>query len=116
MPVGVWTSPSAVTDTSMVWAEKVRNVQVERLGSEARYRRINNKLANLEVDPLFYLEQRQIFHWRMTCLRQWRERFGEPKKVWPYYATKFFEETVEADNPFQMNTLPDGYWLARSER
>ena len=47
-------------------------------------------------------------------LRRWRERSGENRNIWPYMATKFFEETLEADNQYLVN-LPDGWRGLRDE-
>ena len=43
--------------------------QVENVGSEEIYRRVNNKLAQLEVDPWFYWEQLSIYRWREYYLK-----------------------------------------------
>ena len=68
MPLTVCTSLSLVSNTIMFSVEDFRNFQVRMLGSEARYRRVNTKLANLEVDPLFYKNQLEVFRWRMIVL------------------------------------------------
>ena len=107
MPLTVCTSLSLVSNTIMFSVEDFRNFQVRMLGSEARYRRVNTKLANLEVDPLFYLDQLTVFRWRMTFLQRRRGVCPEDWTVWSYMATKCFVEAVEAD--VQGPNLPDGW-------
>lgn len=45
-----------------------RQTQVDYLGSEAVYKRVNGKLANLEVDPFFYWEQIKLYNWRFEYI------------------------------------------------
>ena len=107
VPLTVCTSQSVVSNTIMITVEDFRNFQVRLVGSEVRYRRVNTKLANLEVDPLFYKNQLEVFRWRMIVFEARRGPLGvwtENRKLWFYMATKCFEE---APNTQGFN-LPDG--------
>ena len=51
-------------------AEKARLDQSKLVGTEALYKRLDKKLANLEVDTFFYRKQLGLFHLRTRILRQ----------------------------------------------
>ena len=44
--------------------EIVRQQQVELLGSEQMYKRVNDNLKNLKFEAHFTLEQSKLFRWR----------------------------------------------------
>ena len=50
--------------------EKAMNKQIGVVGSKEIYKRVNNKLANLEVDHFFYREQLKLYEWRHDFLRR----------------------------------------------
>ena len=52
----------------MFEAKDAREKQVSLVGSETLYNRLDNNLADLEVDPFFYKKQCQLFVWRWRLL------------------------------------------------
>ena len=42
--------------------------QVEEVGLEVLYKRLDKKMANLEVDPFFYRKQLKLFRMRYNIL------------------------------------------------
>ena len=76
----------------MAEAEEIRQKQVTLVGSETLYKRLDQKLADLEVDPFFYNKQNSLCHWRTQYLRE--------KAKDNYYkifllSTKHFDEAIE---------------------
>ena len=66
---------AAAMEYRKAWVAREKNVQLkkqeqaEHVGSEAIYRRVNSKLANLEVDLFFYHEQLRLYGWRNVYLK-----------------------------------------------
>ena len=57
-------------ENSLTRAEEARRKQVEEVGSEALYKRLDKKLALLEVDPFFYRKQMKMFELRYKVLQE----------------------------------------------
>ena len=54
----------------MVRAKELRQQQVTLVGSQTLYKRLDRKLADLEVDPFFYIKQCKLFVWRCQFLQE----------------------------------------------
>ena len=67
--------------------ESVRQQQIELLGSEQMYKRVNNNLKNMKFEPHFAQEQSKLFQWRYEFFWKHflREYDGEAKSYWTYY-------------------------------
>ena len=57
-------------ENSLTRAEEARRKQVEEVGSEALYKRLDKKLALLEVDPFFYRKQMKLYELRYKVLQE----------------------------------------------
>ena len=63
------TAADSAETRSQVMVTQALADQVECVGgSRDVYRRVDNKLASIEVDPFFYREQKQLFQWRFNFL------------------------------------------------
>ena len=65
--------------------ESVRQQQIELLGSEQMYKRVNINLKNMRFEPHFAQEQSKLFHWRMKFFREHfplRDYDGEAEARW----------------------------------
>ena len=57
-------------DFENVNSEEGKERQIKLVGSEAIYKRVNNKMAQLEADPLFFWEQLKIYIWRVKYIKK----------------------------------------------
>ena len=86
------------------WVEREKNVQLKKqeqaeyVGSEAIYRRVNSKLANLEVDFYFYHEQLRLYGWRTVYLKKagYINKFYHEEKM-EHLITQMFDDVLETD-------------------
>ena len=83
------TNPS---DVDMAEEEETRQFQVTLVGSEILYKRLDQKLADLEVDSFFYDKQRSLIQWRTEYLRE--KAKDNYDKIF-FLSTKHFDEAVE---------------------
>ena len=65
--------------------ENVRQQQIELLGSEQMYKRVNDNLKNLKFEAHFAQEQSKLFQWREKFFWKHfplREPYGENESCW----------------------------------
>lgn len=68
--------------------KKITKDQVDLLGSEMLYHRINRNLMELKFEAFFAKEQFRLFMWRMQF---WYDKFGLPSFIAPYQIAMNFE-------------------------
>ena len=64
------TKPNQPHKIGLTRAEEARLKQLKVVGSEALYKRLDQKIADLEVEPFFYKKQLRLFQMRCKILRQ----------------------------------------------
>ena len=113
------TSKMARTEQQEI--EQVWKTQVEDMGSEEAYRMADRKLANLEVDPFFYLKQLEIFIFRKRFLffTQVDLKTIIPPEydnvIVAFLATKCFLQVIEATDMIPLKISSTDGWGAYSK-
>ena len=64
------TKPNQPPESTLSRAEKASMKQLKEAGSETLYKRLNQKIADLEVEPFFYKKQLMLFQMRRKILRE----------------------------------------------
>lgn len=85
----------------------VRQEQIELLGSEALYERVNTSFKLLRFEPAFAREQIKLFKWRKNYFhKQFKDRWttdgaddSHAFDTVPFQITQHFEEVVAKANP-----------------
>ena len=60
---------NGISSIDLIKAKKLKHNELGRTGSEAILKRVNQTLASLTVDPLFYVEQVLLSSWRYKILK-----------------------------------------------
>ena len=81
-----------VPKRSLTWAAEARLKQVEEVGSEVLYKRLDKKMANLEVDHFFYRKQLKLFRLRYKILGK-ITRYNMYEKS--YICSQSFDQVLE---------------------
>ena len=93
----------------MGWVEEVRERQVKRAGSEALYRRLNERFDNLEIEPLFMFRQMLLFKLRreiLTDLLTYRIHYNSDAELTLLSTQKFDQVLQEIESSGQIRMSP----------
>ena len=100
----------------MAEAEKTRQKQVALVGSETLYKRLDQKLTDLEFDPFFYQKQCKLFKWRYKFIM---DAFGRGDHLFlPFLSTKEFARVLDKlDSPdSSIQDLEDMFQMSNAGR
>ena len=92
----------------MVGVLEARTKQVECVGSQALLRRLSDKLARLELDKYFLIQQIKLFKWRRRFLV---DNLGnKSEEEYAFLSTQYFDEILEElESHTEKIKLP--YWI-----